>query len=476
MKTLQNQYNLIKEGKGHKDVFLKEAKRIYPNLIPNSATFDQTTKILKQKSIISESFLGMSTSTGFSNKTPNWFEIFKENIVEAKEAKVEEKETTKEVDETKTKNFDYTDTKNIDNLYGEEFLKGYYTEMKDPKNLEKTVEELKEIVTKNLAKDRLHYVKDGQFGVKGLGYTNEHPGLGKTKEVTGKYKSSGMELVKLNESNLGHNEITEGYGMSLEDAKAEAKRISREEGVTQHVEETEEGSGKYRVSDWYDSDLTVASYENGINISENKTTNNVDKSIRGSITGPEWDSMDVESRSKLLKSLFPKLSLKFIDWNWNDLTPMIKNKLTGKVAKEYTNESINKTTNMIKLADLLEGEYYDLSKKEKKEKKEEKKPTKEVKKSPVADKIKEIEHQGSIAAMEAKMTALDEEIQTRESKLSMVKENEDLQEFINPTRINEMEKEIKELVKAKEKYSKMYEKMAGGKKKEVIDEEEDEEI
>ena len=131
---------------------------------------------------------------------------------------------------------------------------------------------------------------------------------------------------------------------------------------------------------------------------------------------------------------------------------------------------------MIKLFDLLEGEYYDLSKKEKKEKKEEKKPTKEVKKSPVADKIKEIEHQGSIAAMEAKMTALDEEIQMRESKLSMVKENEDLQEFINPTRINEMEKEIKELVKAKEKYSKMYEKMTGGKKKEVIDEEEDEEI
>ena len=58
-------------------------------------------------------------------------------------------------------------------------------------------------------------------------------------------------------------ELNEGYGMSLEDAKAEAKRISKEEGVIQHVEETEEGSGKYRVSDWYDSDLTVVSYEEG---------------------------------------------------------------------------------------------------------------------------------------------------------------------------------------------------------------------
>ena len=28
MKTLQTQFNLIQEGKGHKDVFLKEAKRL----------------------------------------------------------------------------------------------------------------------------------------------------------------------------------------------------------------------------------------------------------------------------------------------------------------------------------------------------------------------------------------------------------------------------------------------------------------
>ena len=42
MKALQTQYNLIKEGKGHKDVFVKEAKRLFPNIIPNSAGFDQT--------------------------------------------------------------------------------------------------------------------------------------------------------------------------------------------------------------------------------------------------------------------------------------------------------------------------------------------------------------------------------------------------------------------------------------------------
>ena len=40
MKTLQEQYNLIKEGKGHKDVFLKEAKNKFPNMINKAATYD----------------------------------------------------------------------------------------------------------------------------------------------------------------------------------------------------------------------------------------------------------------------------------------------------------------------------------------------------------------------------------------------------------------------------------------------------
>ena len=89
-------------------------------------------------------------------------------------------------------------------------LKGYYVEMKDPKNAEKTEDQIKAIVVKNLEKDPLFYVKDGEFGVKGLGYKSEHPGLPKDiygnyglgiepkVKLTGKYKSSGMEPVKLN--------------------------------------------------------------------------------------------------------------------------------------------------------------------------------------------------------------------------------------------------------------------------------------
>ena len=55
--------------------------------------------------------------------------------------------------------------------------------------------------------------------------------------------------------------LKEETGMTYQEACEEAKRISKSEGVVQHVEEV--GNGRYIVSDWYDSDKTVKSYENG---------------------------------------------------------------------------------------------------------------------------------------------------------------------------------------------------------------------
>jgi hypothetical protein len=63
--------------------------------------------------------------------------------------------------------------------------------MKDPKNADKTMQELKDMVFKNLQKDSIFYTKEGQFGVKDLGYSVDHPGLGEPKEPKGKYKASG---------------------------------------------------------------------------------------------------------------------------------------------------------------------------------------------------------------------------------------------------------------------------------------------
>jgi uncharacterized protein YoaH (UPF0181 family) len=255
--TLQSQYNLIKEGKGNKAVFLKSAYRLFPDMLSPVNTFEDTVKILKNRSIISEGIGGLVTT----GKKQDWHAIFNENIhntaqmggvlgggrnyaAEAEEDKEaahkvekliqsgvskeeaikkiadeyklrprylskkydlyisklteakEKEEPSKEVLDNQKHNFDYKDEKNIDNLFGQEFLKGYYTELKDPKNADKDVEELKAIVAKNLAKDINFYVKDGQFGIKGVGYQTEVPGLGTPKEPKGKFKSSGYGDLK----------------------------------------------------------------------------------------------------------------------------------------------------------------------------------------------------------------------------------------------------------------------------------------
>lgn len=100
-----------------------------------------------------------------------------------------------------------------------------------------------------------------------------------------------------------------------------------------------------------------------------------------------------------------------------------------------------------------------------------KKEGKETKKPTVEEKIKSIEERGNLAALEAKMGACEEEIQERARKLAAIDEVEGIEELVNPTRVNEIKKEIKELSKAKEKYQKMHEKLSkGSSKKEMVDE------
>ena len=190
--TLQTQYNLIKEGKGNKSVFLKSAYRLFPDMLSPVNTFEDIVKILKNRSIISEGIGGLVTS----GKKQDWMSIFNENMTTWKEVDGKEKEPSKEITDMATRGYDYKDEKNYDNIFGQEFLDGYYTEMKDPKNADKDVEELRAIVAKNLSKDINFYVKNGQFGVKGVGYQTEVPGLGTPKEPKGKHKSSGYGDLK----------------------------------------------------------------------------------------------------------------------------------------------------------------------------------------------------------------------------------------------------------------------------------------
>jgi hypothetical protein len=417
--TIQEQYNLLKEGKGHKGVFMKAVRSLFPEYVNQYTSFDDAVNILKSKSVLNEGIGGLVTT----GRKQDWHAIFNENISalkEEKEAKAEEKKPTKDVVDMETKNYNYEDTKNIDNLYGQEFLLGYYTEMKDPKNEKKTVDELKAIVAKNLAKDNQHYVKDGQFGVKGLGYSDDHPGLGKTKEVKGKYKSSGMEPVKLKESvepNLEENKMREFVSQmikeimnespndELEAAKDEA-RMNSEEGYVQHVNKTEDG---YEISDWYDDDTTVYSYENGeeINNREDMFDDDDDHSD---------DFFDIDT---------PEDEEHSDNYQWDDDNPDLRD--LGANPKVYENKLRSAISTLIK---------EELN-------------------------MKEIEAVGEDAKVKAMTKKIDDEIAKRKKKLKALTTLTELEEdAINPKKLKELTNDIKKLENARKKVTK-------GKKKEV---------
>jgi len=195
MKTLTEQYRSVKEGKGPKDVFLKEAKRRFPNLVTNAATFKEASTILKQRGIISETFVGSQMIGNPLERKKEGFENAFANFIAEAEAKAEEKKVSKEVEEKAEKNHNYSDKKDPNNMIYGQIQMGVYYEAKQEKNADKTLEEIKDIVYKNLDKDSIYYTKNGQFGVD-AGYTDEAPSLGATEEPKGEHKSSGYGKLK----------------------------------------------------------------------------------------------------------------------------------------------------------------------------------------------------------------------------------------------------------------------------------------
>ena len=210
MRTLTEQYRSVKEGKGPKDVFLKEAKRQFPNLVTNASTFKEASTILKQKGIISENFVGMPMVGNPIERKKESYETAFANFIAEAEAKAEEKKVSKEVEEDAEKNYDYKDEKDPNNMIFGQIQMGYYYEMKQEKNADKTIDEIKDIVFKNLAKDPIYYTKTGQFG-EDIGYTDDAPSLGPTDEPKGKYKSSGYGNLKENKKPV--NEIAIAGGL-----------------------------------------------------------------------------------------------------------------------------------------------------------------------------------------------------------------------------------------------------------------------
>lgn len=258
MKTLTEQYRLIKEDKGHKGVFLKEAKAKYPNLLTNSSTFKEATAILKQKNIISENYVDLQPINNPIERKKEGFENAFANFLAEAEAKAEEKKVTKEVEEDAEKNYDYKDKNDPNNMIFGQIQMGYYFEMKQEKNADKTIDEIKDIVFKNLAKDPIYYTKNGQFGVE-VGYTDEAPSLGEPEEPKGEYKSSGYGKLKENKEPVNEIAIAGGlvtgggftsqnymdfYGLHEEDKVLSADEIKKSteavKGYKKEIEGLEE--------------------------------------------------------------------------------------------------------------------------------------------------------------------------------------------------------------------------------------------
>ena len=379
MKTLQEQYNLLKEGKGRKDVFMKTARAQFPNLFNNLSNFDTASKVLKQKSIISEGGIG-GVATGGKNPYINWEKFLaedyaiQENPIDApktmgaKDVKADNKKISKEVEDLQSETgFDYKDPKDLDNLYGEAFLQGYYTELKDPANEGKDVTELKEIVAKNLAKDKTYYATEAQFGIKGIGYTDEAPGLKASK-------SDQMVPVKENMIKLTDiiNEAVSGY--------VDLRPIGMNE--------------KQGYNDELDDSL-------------------------GLKYGSKKQDMD---------------------------------------QRRADSENMEKADG--------DRKYSGDKSKDKKKK---------VRKETIDSKLAEIEKAGRITTLEAQIESIDEAIDTKNERISMVTEDDNLSELVDSKKLKEMQREVKDLERRKAKMEKLYEKMCGKAyvKTEMVDEADD---
>ena len=91
-------------------------------------------------------------------------------------------------------------------------------------------------------------------------------------------------------------------------------------------------------------------------------------------------------------------------------------------------------------------------------------------KNPLAKKMKEIENQGRVAALETKLAAIAEMIEETNGRLTRIDEDNEFADMMDKNAVKEVRKQLKELERAQAKLQKEYDKVSGGRKKEVVDE------
>jgi len=445
MKTLQEQYNLIKEGKGHKDVFLKEAKSRFPNMLTNSTNFTEAEKILTNRSVIKESIGGYVDlkpitkieslngpkkdfelafekflSEGEDQLSPIINDAGKPNAMEIKtpaESKAKfsinnngsgQFKANKEVENSLNNQYPYSPSENnINNVSGQELINGVYYECKS--NPELGLREAQELVVKNLSKDPLHYVKEGQFG-EAIGYQTENGGMKKNK---------------------GENYGGSGYSEKLEDSN-------------NHYAVVKENK-------------------------EDKLKSLIKESLGGVVTTGNPNSLaamygqvirDVMNEDNEFRNFSESTNVSYDDTN---------------VALEARQKAIENSQERAGMHEEDKPDFPDIDgdgDKEESMKKAAADKKKKVKKESIDSKLAEIGKEAETVKMEAQLNFLHDHIQEKIDRVSSIQEDENLSELIDRTKMKQMQREIKLLEKRKGKMEKLYEKHCGKKyqKTEMVDE------
>ena len=491
-KTLQDQYLLIKEGKGHNGVFLNEAKRQFPNIVRNAATFDEAVASLQTKNIISENVIGLTAVAGYEPRKKESYETaFEAFLAEAKKkenedekVKAEEKKVSKPVEKDLEKNFDYSDEKNPDNMIFGQIMMGYYAEMKDPKNSEKTMEELKDIVFKNLAKDPIYYTKNAQFGVKDLGYTDEAPALGIPKEAKGKYKSSGYGDLNENLGDQFKKHVKSEFekspktsGRSKEELKAiiDKQRKDREEKLRKVVREMidDELEEAYQLKNInlkaVPKDREERDPQDFFTIYLQQSTEDLMKKNQHLRVLRDPKNPEVIKGVAIRSRFVSPKNLKTLPY---DINPMFLNFLTtanniGGETSLPTKEGVMDTYTLLNNVNVGRDGRLSFRMPNPKATPKMEGLMESVEKD-LADINKEAEHE----VLQAKLDKIDVLIDKRRSQLGKLDEDEDMKALTDKKKVKELEKDIKKLEQAKGKVEKMMSKFKGKKaaSKEVIDE------
>ena len=336
---------------------------------------------------------------------------------EEEKIKAEEKKVAKEVENIASHNYDYSPkVDNINNVNAQEMMNGVYCEIKN--NPELSLEEAQAKVIKNLAKDSLHYVKEGQFGVEGLGYQEQ----------------------KI-EENDGETYGGSGYSEKLKEGDSEMQPVK--ESI------------------------------------ENKVTKVLKEHFQGiSTTGNphSFAAMSAEVINKMLEenglNEKPNSLDLFMEENKEKDLPMDEADVARQKAIESSQEAagmdIDEKKDHDGDGDIDSDDY--MAARDKAIKANMKK--KKVKKESIDSKLAEIGKEAEAVKLEAQLNFLHDFIAEKVERVNSINEDENLKELIDKAKMKQMQKEIKLLEKKKAKMEKLYEKSCGKryKKEEMVDE------